>query len=466
MKISYLHFKKFIPAFFLLLLVLSCGNHSTEENHSKKEQAITYGGTIAGILFKNCTSCHRPEQAGPFNLLTYADAKRNANKIKFVTQTHYMPPWPANAAYTHFIDERILSNEEIDQIKTWVDNGCLAGDTNQVKAPVFYGGSFFGKPDVVLKMQEAIPVAGNGTDQFYMIKVPYELPKDTFVRFIEFVPQQRKLVHHVNGHLVSYEDAKKKDVFKGKSYYLDIPGGSADIYSLMGLLNDDGSYPLLTPNTVYYLPGYKPPVYPDNIGGYRLKKKGAFFLKNMHYGPSAKDCVDSSTIHIFYGPKPIRPIQETQLGTFGIAPVEPALSIPANTIKTFRSKWVTPTDLSVLSVNPHMHLLGKTFLAYAVTPAGDTIRLIKIDTWDFKWQYYYTFKHPVKIPAGATIYAYGTYDNTDKNPYNPFHPPRDCKERNDFRSMGTTEEMFQFIFTYLVYKPGDEQIDLEKRPMF
>ncbi|HXU26002.1 MAG TPA: hypothetical protein VN698_02130, partial [Bacteroidia bacterium] len=67
---------------------------------------------------------------------------------------------------------------------------------------------------------------------------------------------------------------------------------------------------------------------------------------------------------------------------------------------------------------------------------------------------------------GSTIYAFGTYDNTDKNPYNPFHPPRDCNERNDFMSMGTTEEMFQFIFTYLHYQPGDEQIDLEKRKSF
>jgi hypothetical protein len=458
--------KKLSASFALLLLVFSCNNHSSEENNSTKNKTVTYADNIAGILFKNCTSCHRPMQAGPFNLLSYADAKRNANKIKFVTQTHYMPPWPADAAYTHFVDERILSANEIEQIKIWVDKGCIAGDTNKIKTPVFYDGSFFGKPDVVLKMQEAIPVKGNGTDHFYMIKVAYELKNDTFVRFIEFMPQQRKLVHHVNGHLISYEDAKKKTVFKGKSYYLDIPGGSADVYKMMGLLNDDGTYPMLTPNTVYYLPGYTPPVYPENIGGYLLKKRGAFFLKNMHYGPSAKDCVDSSTINIFYGPKPVRPIQETQLGTFGIAPTEPALAIPANTIKTFKSQWTTPADLSILSVNPHMHLLGKTFLAYAITPQEDTIRLIKINKWDFKWQYYYTFKHPVKIPVGSTLYAYGTYDNTDKNPYNPFHPPRDCKERNDFRSMGTTEEMFQFIFTYLPYRPGDEQIDLGKKPVF
>ena len=466
MQIKRIRLFPFIISLLLILFAFSCNNGDTKDTVSKKDDVVTYADNISSILFKNCSSCHRSNQAGPFNLLSYADAKQNANKIKFVTQTRYMPPWPADAAYTHFIDERILSEDEIEQLKTWVDNGCLPGDTTKVKAPVFYEGSFFGKPDVVVKFQEPIPIKGNGTDHFYMVKVPFELKQDTFVRFVEFVPQQRKLAHHVNGHLLNYEAEKKKDVFRGISYYKDIPGGDKDIYKLMGLLNDDGTYPVMTPNVIYYLPGYTPPVYPENIGGYKLNKKGSFFLKNLHYGPSKTDCLDSSTLNIFYGPKPIRPIQETQLGTFGIAPIEPALNIPANTIKTFMSRWATPVDLSILSVNPHMHLLGKTFWAYAITPQGDTIRLIKINKWDFKWQYYYTFKHPLKIPAGSTIYAYGTYDNTDKNPYNPFHPPRDCNERNDFMSMGTTEEMFQFIFTYLRYQPGDEQIDLEKRKSF
>jgi hypothetical protein len=449
----------FISGIVILFSACSTGTGAKKEDNSP----VNFAEYIAPIIFKNCTPCHRTGEAGPFTLLGYSDAKKNANKIKFVTSTRYMPPWPADKSYTHFVKERGLTDDEISKIKNWVEQGCKPGDTSKLVVPDFYTGSFFGKPDVVVKMQEAVPVKGNGTDHFYMVKIPYEIAKDTFVHFFEFVPQQRKLAHHVNGHLISYEANKKKNVFEGKSFWLDIPGGSPDIFKLMGLANDDGTFPVLTPNTVYYLPGYIPQLYPNNIGGYSLKKKGAFFLKNLHYGPSKADCKDSSVINIFFGPKPTRPIQETQLGTFGIAPIEPKFDIPANTVKTYMSRWITPADISILSVNPHMHLLGKTFLAYAVQPTGDTIRLIRINNWDFKWQYYYTYKHPVKIPAGSTIYAYGTYDNTDKNPNNPFHPPREIKERNDLYSMGTTEEMFQFIFTYLPYKAGDEQIDLEKK---
>jgi hypothetical protein len=56
-----------------------------------------------------------------------------------------------------------------------------------------------------------------------------------------------------------------------------------------------------------------------------------------------------------------------------------------------------------------------------------------------------------KLSAGTTIHVYGTFDNTVKNPNNPFHPPKNITQGNGIESMKTTEEMFQFIFTYVPY---------------
>lgn len=450
-----------IALFISITSILFSCNGGPEEKIQGNKTPVNFADHIAPIVFKNCAPCHRTGEAGPFTLLSYSDAKKNANKIKFVTQTLYMPPWPADKSYTHFIKERGLSDEEITLIKDWVEQGCAPGDTSHLSPPQFVTGSFFGKPDLVIPFREAVPIKGNGTDHFYMIKAPYELKGDTFVRFFEFVPHRRKLVHHVNGHLIGFEDGKKKNVFEGEAYRLDDPKLPKDVYIKMGLANDDGSFPPMLAGTVYYLPGYTALVLPDGIGGYYMKKKGVILLKNLHYGPSKTDTKDSSVINVFFGPKPKRPVQEKQLGTFGMAPIEPKFDIPANKISAYLTRWTVPWDMSMLSVNPHLHLLGKSFWAYAITPAGDTIRLIRINKWDFKWQYYYTFKHPVKIPAGSTIYAHATFDNTDKNPNNPFHPPRDIKERQDFFSMNTTEEMFQFIFTFMPYQQGDESIDLD-----
>ena len=52
------------------------------------------------------------------------------------------------------------------------------------------------------------------------------------------------------------------------------------------------------------------------------------------------------------------------------------------------------------------------------------------------------------------------YDNTRKNPLNPFNPSQLITEREG--SMRTSDEMLQFIITYMPYQNGDENISLEK----
>ena len=172
------------------------------------------------------------------------------------------------------------------------------------------------------------------------------------------------------------------------------------------------------------------------------------------------DTSDETSFNIFFSPTPPkRPSKEFILGTSGISPVVPALIVPANAIKKFTTTYSIPEDISLLTINPHMHLLGISFLAFALKPNGDTIPLIKIPKWDFRWQYFYTFRKIIKLPAGSVIYVEGIYDNTVNNPLNPYHPPRIISEREG--SMRTTDEMFQLICTYLPYKTGDENISLE-----
>lgn len=446
---------------FTCISFSSCNNDSNNSSQTTNNINPTFV-EIAPIIFKNCTPCHRKGESGPIEFITYEDVIKNKNKIKFVTQTKYMPPWPADPTYTHFVGERALTPEQIELIKVWVESGAPEGEKSKIPEPLlYYEGSSLIKPDTVIKFKTPIPIKGNGADHFYMVKLPVQLPKDTFVRYFEFVPNHRQLAHHVNGHLINYEKEKKIEVTSGLSYALDEFKDYKELYKQMNILNDDGTFPILTPNTVYYLPGFTPPVYPSGIGGYSVHKKSVILLKNIHFGPSNKDVLDSSYINVFYGPKPKRTVFETQMGTFGISKIEPELILLPNKIQSFHTQATLQRDISLLSVNPHMHLLGKTFRAFAIQPNGDTIPLIRINKWDFRWQYYYLFEHPVILKAGSTIHAYATFDNTDKNPFNPNHPPKIVTQGEGVRSMQTTEEMFQFIFSYLPYQKGDETMDFK-----
>jgi mono/diheme cytochrome c family protein len=456
------------PALAVVFFTSACeGPGPAKMDNQKRHAGVTWSEHIAPIIFSHCSNCHRPGESGPFELLSYRDAASIGRKIRFVTKSRYMPPWPADPSYTHFANENYLTQDQIDLIADWVEQGMARGDsTKEPQPPLFHSGSSFGKPDLVVRCLEPVQIKGNGTDVFLVMKFPYKMDRDTFADLIEFVPHRRKLVHHVNGHLINYDEKRPFNYFTGKSVHADTRSGIMEVYMDMHIPYTDKKQPLfppLSPNAVYYLPGYFPPAYPPEIGGLKLKKNGLFLLNNIHYGPSNTDLVDSSYINVFFRKEKVtRPLNEAQIGTFGLSPVEPALVIPANEIKRFHTSLKLTKTISLLSVNPHMHLLGKNYLAYAIMPGGDTVPLIRINKWNFRWQYYYTFKYPVKLEAGTVIHVHGTFDNTSKNPDNPFYPPRTITEGNGIESMKTSEEMFQFIFTYLPYKAGDEKINLER----
>lgn len=424
---------------------------------------VTFTEHVAPILYGNCTLCHRPGGSAHFSLVSYEDARRNAGALAYVTKERIMPPWPADPHYTQFVGQRTLSDRDIAVLDKWAKTGMAQGPTDKLpQLPAYPIGSDIGTPGMRIPVQPVF-LKSNSPDRFLLIKVPYELPADTFASLVEFVPGRSNVVHHVNGDMVKYDFDKKKDVFAGDRV-VDMVEDTATLlkaFQKLGLPNDDGSYPVLQKSVVNYLPGVFGQRYPEGIGGYNLPRKGAFLLNDLHYGfTKDKEILDSSYINIFFARiPPRRPVQEFQLGTLGVAPVEPDLILPPNEVKTVCSRFTVPFDISILTVNPHMHLIGKSFKAYALQPGGDTIRLISIPRWDFNWQYFYTFKKMVKIPKGSTIIAEGVYDNTKKNINNPFSPPQLVRDRNG--SMKATDEMFQFIITYLPYQDGDENLSLE-----
>src|SRR6185369_14857662 len=206
----------------------------------------TFSEDIAPIVFTNCAPCHRPGEAGPFSLLTYDDVKNKAKTIAAVTQARYMPPWPADPSYSHFLRERVLTDEQITLIKNWVVNGAPAGDPSKLPPQPQFPPSSFGKPDLVVKMREPLRIPGDNKDRFMVIKIPYEIPEERFVRAIEFVPGNRKLIHHMNAHIVQYDDKKSKPMEGPTVVNRESLKTLEESYAAIKLLNDDGSYPELT----------------------------------------------------------------------------------------------------------------------------------------------------------------------------------------------------------------------------
>lgn len=456
-----LRFQLLFPGAILFFAIWSCSNNG----NTKLPEKPGFNEHIAPLILKNCAPCHHENGMAPFPLENYQQVKKKAKTIVKVTSKRIMPPWPADPAYTHFAGEKYLSNDEIALIEKWYKTGMSEGTaTAAVKSNLMSYRSSLGKPDMVLPL-DSVLLFPNLRDRFFIIKIPGHLKKDTWVKAVEFVAGTPDLVHHFNGHLLMFDKGKKKqhDAFPLK---VEITAGEYDQdFSRLNLLHDDGSKPFRQHSVVNYLPGVLPVAYPDGIGTFRLSGQFVFVGNDLHYGPSDRLVTDRSFINLFFTDKPpSRPTGELMLGTNGVSKIEPPLIIPAGKKTRHKTEFLVNADISVLTVNPHLHLLGKSFLAYAIKPNGDTIRLIRIPQWDFRWQYFYTFRNPVHIPAGSTIVAWAEFDNTSGNPNNPFQPPREVGERLEFggASMRATDEMFQFIITFMDYKKGDELIQLDK----
>ena len=125
-------------------------------------QVATWTDNIACILYTRCTSCHHDGGIAPFSLMTYGEATSAAFGMQYAVNSGSMPPWPPDPAYRSFAHERVLTQEEIDLINDWVNNGMPEGDGTSPMPPVYISSEEITSPDLVITMPNfTVSTVGN-----------------------------------------------------------------------------------------------------------------------------------------------------------------------------------------------------------------------------------------------------------------------------------------------------------------
>ena len=135
----------------------------------------------------------------------------------------------------------------------------------------------------------------------------------------------------------------------------------------------------------------------------------------------------------------------------GFALMDRQLDIPPGA-KNFQvtDEFELPIDVQIIGVTPHAHLLGQTMKAWATTPEGKVVPLIKINNWNFDWQEQYLYEKPLHLPKGTRIQMVFTYDNSSGNPSNPNNPPKRVRWGEQ-----TTDEMAILFVTAVPQRMTD-----------
>jgi peroxiredoxin len=419
---------------------------------------VSYYKDVEPILQKNCQSCHRPGEVGPFSLMTYKQAVTWAGDIKEYTHSRKMPPWKVQDGKP-FVGDRRLSDKELEIIAKWADGGTPAGDPKDAPtARSFVEGWQLGKPDLVLSPSEEFVLGPTGKDHFRVYVMPTGLKEDQFVTAVEIRPGNPRVVHHTLNFFDTTGSARKLQAEADAKRKANPPAPDAvDVgpgyASGMGVgFKLDKS--IMTTNKPPmgalggWAPGIMPRFMPEGTGYYL--PAGSDVIIQMHYHRNGKLEKDRTQIGLYFSKKPI---DHRMLGLVvpGRFKTEPKAGggrfgamgyIPAGDSHFVAKGAITALeDCTMYTVMPHMHLLGKSVKITMTVPGGKPEVLIDIPDWDYNWQEQYQLKAPIKVKSGTRFEIEAVYDNSATNPNNPSSPPIDVR----FGEQTTNEMLFGFL---------------------
>jgi hypothetical protein len=420
--------RSIIVVVFALCLAVAAAR--TRATANQADAPVTFNEHVAPILFRHCSPCHRPGEAAPFPLTSFAAVRPRARRIAAVTESRTMPPWkPAPSDYA-FRDARRLTDAQIAIFRRWVADGMLEGDPKKLPPmPRFTPGWQLGPPDLVVTMGEPFEVPATGPDIYRSFVVPLNLRNDAWVRAIDFRPSARSVVHHSlffvddQGAGRWLDEGDKTPGFDGgmggvRLLRLGVAGGLA---ALLGGRPIDAQFA----RGIAGLGGWA-------LGGRALElpaglaffvRKGSDLILSTHFHSSGRLEKEQSTIGLYFADAP--PTENfTAIHLPPLFGALEGLAIPPGDDRyTISDSFTLPIDVRVFQVAAHAHYLGKEMKLTATLPDGRTKTLLWITDWDFGWQEAYQFREFVALPKGTRLEAFVRYDNTTANRRNPNRPP-------------------------------------------
>ena len=354
----------------LLALALAGCSDSPRPSPADREPP-TFNKDVAPILFEHCAPCHRPGQAAPFTLLSYADAQSRADKIAHATLTRQMPPWlPARRRAG--VCRRTSSAATIRSTRFSAGSRAAPSKATPAISRSHRSGRRVGRsasrtwcwpsvaPTCCRPAQE---------DVYRNLVLPVSIPATRFVRAVEFLPGDAP-VHHAVVHLDRTSGSRRRDGADGHPGF-DGMGGP-------GTQDPDGHF-------VGWAPGRGPIVAPPAMP-WRLEA-GTDLVLELHLLPGKTPVAVRPTVALFFTDQP--PAAVPAMLKMG----SQAIDIPAGQRDyAITDTYVLPVDADLLSVYPHAHFLGKEMHVRAVLPDGTDRRLLHIPRWSFHWQQDYRYR--------------------------------------------------------------------------
>jgi hypothetical protein len=381
-------------------------------------KSVTFSKDVAPIFQAKCQSCHEPGSIAPMSLINYEGARPWARSIRLRVSARQMPPWHIDrgVGVQQFKNDMSLTDEQIDTIVAWVDQGALQGNPADMPPPKPVETSLYwqaerdgyGPPDIVVKSGEQTMPAVHQDEWWRPMSDIPGLTEPRWVKMVEIRPsniQGRKILHHSIGNLVLNNDPDA--VNQGTAS----PGRTPDAVDLVNR----------RPQLMEWAIGKGYDRYMDGTG--KLILPGEKIAWDEHIHATGDEAVTTgSDLGIWLYPKGEEPKHRSYLvGFTGLKNGQTGLDIPPNSIAMTDGFTVLKENTIITNFQPHFHLRGKAMRVEAILPDGSNQIISSVSDFNFNWMTNYIFAEDAApaFPKGTIIHVTAWYDNTAANKNNP-----------------------------------------------
>lgn len=436
-----------------IAITAGLASHSQSLDAESRQNVPTFYGEVLPILEEHCQGCHRAGGIAPFALESYKETRPYAVAMADAATKRTMPPWFADAKIGKFSNDSSLSEGQIATLASWAKGGAPAGNPEEAPAAKHWAESWtIPKPDLIVKMTEAVKLPATGDVDYTYEIVPTRFAADRWIQVTELLPGARAHVHHAVVYVRPPDSKWLQHAPVGRPFTAEMLSDPQD---------RRGAHWTDADILIVYAPGSSPGEYPN--GAAKLVPAGSDLVFQMHYTTNGHAGQDLSRIGLIFAKRaPKQRVLTLQLTNdhFVIPPGDPDYRVEA--------RGTLPNNATLLSFFPHLHLRGKSFEynivhrdkraeAGQIPEEAEIEPLLKVN-YNFYWQMSYILAKPRELKAGTELQAVAYFDNSKANSHNP--DPTAAVRWGD----QTYDEMMVGFFDVAVPAWMDKQRFFERTP--
>jgi hypothetical protein len=395
--------------------------------------APTFYGDVLPVVIERCAGCHTPGGIGSFDLQDYATASDLAEVLAIVTASRTMPPYnvTADGSCHTFVDQRWLTEGELDLFAAWAEAGAPEGDPStpqpEPPSPAALAGDDITEIDTPEGYVPAPDGSGtNGYDDYQCFLVDLGIEgAPRYLTGYDVVPGNPAVAHHLVAFLVD-PAADSGLIGTNGDLMAQLDAGSPDRpgWDCYGAA---GNGVLVEGTPVTWAPGGGAFNLPEGTG-IRVDP-GEALVVQMHYNlATGDDGSDSTRVRLSWADAVEREAINTGNDEFLAAGFSGAIEIPPGE-PAFVYQWDMPIGdlhddvagwaadghaIEILGLLPHMHQIGRRMQIDLVSGGAESCGIF-VHRWDFDWQQSFMYETPPVVSASDSIRVTCEWDSTSRD---------------------------------------------------